>query len=82
MAPLVGPGGTRRWHRSGTVSARCSSATASTSTTSRVCAQYKEKFDPVWEPRYLASPGGWVLPAVMADLATLVAGGVRGLFFK
>ena len=24
--------------------------------------QYKEKFHPVWEPRYLASPGGFALP--------------------
>jgi phosphatidylglycerol lysyltransferase len=44
--------------------------------------RYKEKFDPVWEPRYLASPGGWILPAVLADLATLIGGGVRGVFFK
>ncbi|MBL0170275.1 MAG: DUF2156 domain-containing protein [Gemmatimonadaceae bacterium] len=21
--------------------------------------QYKDKFDPIWEPRYLASPGDW-----------------------
>jgi len=38
--------------------------------------QYKEKFDPVWVPRYLASPGGLALPRVLADAATLIAGGV------
>lgn len=38
--------------------------------------QYKEKFDPVWGPRYLASPGGLALPRVLADAATLIAGGV------
>ncbi|MDQ6689986.1 MAG: bifunctional lysylphosphatidylglycerol flippase/synthetase MprF, partial [Gemmatimonadota bacterium] len=27
--------------------------------------QYKEKFDPIWEPRYLASPGGLVLPRIL-----------------
>jgi phosphatidylglycerol lysyltransferase len=44
--------------------------------------RYKEKFDPVWEPRYLASTGGWILPAILADLTTLIGGGVRGVFFR
>lgn len=39
---------------------------------------YKEKFDPVWEPRYLASPGKLALPRILASVATLVSGGVRG----
>ena len=38
---------------------------------------YKEKFHPEWTPRYLASPGGFALPQVVANLTTLVAGGVR-----
>lgn len=33
---------------------------------------YKEKFDPVWTPRYLASPGGIKLPAILTDLAMLI----------
>ncbi|MCW5889750.1 MAG: bifunctional lysylphosphatidylglycerol flippase/synthetase MprF [bacterium] len=41
--------------------------------------QYKEKFDPVWEPRYLASPGGLALPRVLTDVATLVSGGITGV---
>lgn len=41
--------------------------------------QYKEKFDPVWEPRYLASPGGLALPRVLTDIATLVSGGLAGV---
>ena len=41
---------------------------------------YKEKFDPVWSPRYVACAGRFDLPRVMADVATLVAGGVRGIF--
>lgn len=41
--------------------------------------QYKEKFDPVWEPRYLASPGGLALPRVLTDIATLVSGGLKGV---
>ncbi|MDE2149593.1 MAG: bifunctional lysylphosphatidylglycerol flippase/synthetase MprF [Gammaproteobacteria bacterium] len=39
--------------------------------------RYKEKFDPVWRPRYLASPGGLVLPRVLLDVAALIAGDVR-----
>src|SRR5262249_11701293 len=31
--------------------------------------QYKEKFDPVWSPRYLATPAGLVMPRVLAHLA-------------
>ncbi|HVW02457.1 MAG TPA: phosphatidylglycerol lysyltransferase domain-containing protein, partial [Planctomycetaceae bacterium] len=44
--------------------------------------QYKEKFDPVWEPRYLACPGGLALPTILTHLATLIAGGVRGIVRK
>ena len=40
--------------------------------------QFKEKFEPLWEPRYLASPGGLALPRVLASLATLIGGGARG----
>lgn len=41
--------------------------------------RYKAKFDPIWQPRYLASPGGLVLPRVMTNVATLIAGGLRGV---
>jgi phosphatidylglycerol lysyltransferase len=44
--------------------------------------QYKDKFDPVWEPRYLASPGGLVLPAILSDLTQLVSGGLKGALLK
>jgi phosphatidylglycerol lysyltransferase len=46
---------------------------------------YKDKFDPVWEPRYLACPGGLgglVLPRVLADVAALISGGFRGVVAK
>ncbi len=41
--------------------------------------EYKEKFSPHWEPRYLASPGGIVLPRVLANITTLIAGGLKGV---
>jgi phosphatidylglycerol lysyltransferase len=44
--------------------------------------QYKEKFDPKWRPRYLASPGGLALPQIFANLATLISGGIKGVVAK
>lgn len=43
---------------------------------------YKDKFDPVWEPRYLASSGGLALPVILKDLTQLISGGVKGVFLK
>ncbi len=40
---------------------------------------YKEKFSPVWRPKYLAAPGGLGLPTVLLDVAALIAGGIRGV---
>jgi phosphatidylglycerol lysyltransferase len=40
---------------------------------------FKQKFDPVWEPRYLASPGGVALPRILASLSALIAGGWKGV---
>ena len=44
--------------------------------------QYKEKFDPTWEPMYLASPGGLALPRILTNLAALISGGLRGVVTK
>jgi len=41
--------------------------------------QYKQKFGPVWEPRYLAVPAGVALPVVLANVASLIAGGLSGV---
>ncbi len=44
--------------------------------------RYKSKFLPEWEPRYLASPGGIGLTAVLIDTTVLISGGVREVFAK
>jgi phosphatidylglycerol lysyltransferase len=44
--------------------------------------QFKEKFCPEWRPRYLVYPGGIVLPRVLANVAALVSGGLRGIVAK
>jgi phosphatidylglycerol lysyltransferase len=40
---------------------------------------FKDKFDPVWEPRYLASPGGLAVLFVLTDVSALISGGVTGV---
>ena len=44
--------------------------------------QYKEKFQPQWRPRYLASPTTLSLPVVLTNIATLTSGGVKGIVAK
>jgi phosphatidylglycerol lysyltransferase len=44
--------------------------------------RYKEKFDPVWRPKFLACPGGLALPRILADIGSLVSGGYKGILFK
>lgn len=41
---------------------------------------YKEKFHPVWEPRYIAYAGGKFLPTLLADVAALSARGYARIF--
>lgn len=43
---------------------------------------FKDKFDPVWRPRYLAAPRGLGLPRVVAGITALVSGGLRGAFAR
>jgi phosphatidylglycerol lysyltransferase len=43
---------------------------------------FKQKFDPVWEPRYLAVRGGLAPVFAMTDIAALIGGGLRGVISK
>ena len=44
--------------------------------------QYKDKFNPKWEPKYLASPGALALPRIVANLAALIGGSLKGAVTK
>ncbi|GBE04096.1 phosphatidylglycerol lysyltransferase [bacterium BMS3Abin09] len=44
--------------------------------------QYKEKFDPEWKPKYLAYPGGFSLPRILANIASLISRGLTGVITK
>ncbi|MBU2648388.1 DUF2156 domain-containing protein, partial [bacterium] len=43
---------------------------------------YKDKFDPVWTPRYLAYPGGILFPVILTNIAALISGGLKGVISK
>ncbi len=44
--------------------------------------RFKEKFDPDWEPRYMAYPRPWDGPAAVTSTAVLIAGGWPALLFS
>lgn len=44
--------------------------------------RYKAKFNPIWEPCYLASPSGLAMPRILANVSTLIAGGTTGVFWR
>jgi phosphatidylglycerol lysyltransferase len=43
---------------------------------------YKEKFQPQWNPVYLALPRGQTLPSVLFTITNAISGGMRGNFTK
>ncbi len=43
---------------------------------------YKQKFDPVWTPNYLACPGGLAAPQVLLDITALISGSRLGVLRK
>ncbi len=44
--------------------------------------QYKEKWNPEWEPRYLAYDARGSAPEILTNVATLISGSFLGLFKK
>lgn len=41
--------------------------------------RYKDKYDPLWQPRYIAGPHKWAIPLLMADVGLLSSGGMAAL---
>ncbi len=44
--------------------------------------EFKEWFHPVWEPKYLVTPGAAARPVIIANIASLIAGGLEGVVGK
>ncbi|HEY2781115.1 MAG TPA: bifunctional lysylphosphatidylglycerol flippase/synthetase MprF [Steroidobacteraceae bacterium] len=44
--------------------------------------KFKQKFDPVWRPRYLAAPDGLAMAGALLDVTALISGGVRKVLRK
>jgi phosphatidylglycerol lysyltransferase len=44
--------------------------------------KYKEKYLPVWRPRYLAAPNGLAMARALFDVTALISGGVSHVLQK
>jgi phosphatidylglycerol lysyltransferase len=44
--------------------------------------QYKNKFEPLWQPRYLAAPAGLGMASALLAVTTLISGKLKGTFTK
>lgn len=44
--------------------------------------RYKDKYDPIWQPRYLCAPHNFAIPILLADVGLLTSGGMAGLTGK
>jgi phosphatidylglycerol lysyltransferase len=44
--------------------------------------EYKDKFAPVWQPKYIACPRGLMLPRILTNVAAIVSGGIKGVVTK
>ena len=44
--------------------------------------QYKKKFDPIWQPRYLAAPPGMSMASALLSVTALISGNLKGVFSK
>lgn len=41
--------------------------------------RFKDKYDPLWQPRYIAAPNKWAIPMLLADVGLLSSGGMAGI---
>jgi phosphatidylglycerol lysyltransferase len=80
MAPLAGVGETR-YARPRERVARLAFEHGSRFYNYKGLRSFKEKFQPEWRGSYLAYPPFSPLPALLLDIAALVAGGYRRIFF-
>lgn len=81
MAPMSGMASHElapRWHRFG----RLLFDHGETFYNFRGLRSFKDKFEPVWEPRYLVAGGGLAPLLTLADVAALISGGLRGMIAK
>lgn len=44
--------------------------------------EYKAKYAPHWESRYIAAPGGLSIPFILVSITCLISGGWEGIFTK
>ncbi|MDR3629795.1 MAG: bifunctional lysylphosphatidylglycerol flippase/synthetase MprF [Desulfocapsaceae bacterium] len=44
--------------------------------------EYKAKFEPVWQPRYLAAPAGLSIPFILMTITRLISGSWKGIFTR
>jgi phosphatidylglycerol lysyltransferase len=44
--------------------------------------EYKAKFAPQWQPRYLAAPAGLSVPFILMQITRLISGRWQGIFSK
>lgn len=81
MAPMSGMASHElapRWHRFG----RFAFERGERFYNFRGLRSFKQKFDPVWEARYLAAPGGIAPLFALADIAAMISGGLKGVIAK
>lgn len=81
MAPMAGMAShelASRWHRFG----RFAFERGERFYKFRGLRSFKQKFDPVWEARYLAAPGGLAPLFALTDIAALISGGLKGAVGK
>ncbi len=81
LAPLSGVGDSR-YARAGEKVARLAFEYGNRFYNYKGLRSFKEKFNPLWRGSYLAYPVLTPLPPLLMDIAALIAGGYRYIFFR